>query len=588
MRVKLRYHLIILCLFLLLGFSQAAFGDNTIGIYPPQPMDMIVMVSKPSISIQLVLNGNTIESIDMKLNGSKVEAKYDTDLQRVVYTPKEPLQAGKYKVNLSVALKGWSNKIEKDWQFTVGENAVGDLAGPTEEQKKAMEYGNQYRKYLGLPLFKMNDALNAATSAHSNYIMINKQPGHEEYSNNKGYVGKTPADRMAAFGYGGSLSAENVSFGQESYSKSIDGLIDAPYHRLSWINPFYNDFGYGRKEKYFTFNFGSMKFGADKLVVYPKDSQTQVSTTWDGNETPNPLRIHNKSGNVGYPITVTYYTEKVIESFVVEKTVLTNGKGAAVSTLVNTSQNDSELKDEKNSVFIIPANPLNPGEKYTVTVKGKITFEDKSVQSVDKTWSFTTAASAKEVNGWMGQVQQAGAFEDIGDHWAVNDINELANLNVVTAKVDSFFKPDDKITRAEFADFVIRALGIELKPFEGILKDVKAETDKAQSIEAAFRAGIVKGVGNGNFAPENLIKREEIATMIMNAFSIKGNLELIKTLPDLVYKDTEEISSWAVENIKATYQLGIMKGRPGNIFGPKDNATRAEGAVMVKNLLEKL
>ncbi|MEW9124277.1 MAG: hypothetical protein AB2421_16320, partial [Thermotaleaceae bacterium] len=57
----------ILMIFWMVG--GIAYGEDNIGYLPPQPKDIQVMVSRPTISLPLFLNNNTIESIEMKLNG---------------------------------------------------------------------------------------------------------------------------------------------------------------------------------------------------------------------------------------------------------------------------------------------------------------------------------------------------------------------------------------------------------------------------------------------------------------------------------------------------------------------------------------
>ncbi len=580
-RKKQLFIIYIITLLCAMGMGAAAYGNENIGYLPPQPKDIRVMVSKPTISLPIFLNNNVIQSIEMKLNGSVVAAKYDERLQAIVHIPKESLRAGSYKVDLAVAFKGWTKTFNQSWQFSVSENAVAVLPAATEEQKQVLEYVNQYRKFMGLQELRLNDSLNAAALAHANYMALNKQITHEQLANAKGFTGAKPWDRVGAFGYGGSLVSENLSSGNRNYRESIDGLVDAPYHRLVWLNPFLTDLGYGMKDRYYTYKFGGGKTEKDKLMVYPMENQTDVNTAWSGNESPNPLRFHNKKQNVGYPITLSYFTDKNISKITIDKAVLTNSRGSTLNTFLNTPGKDQWLQD---SVILIPSSPLTAKEKHTVTIKGKIEFDDKTSEIIDKTWSFTTAATPADVNKWISRTN----YEDIGGHWAQKDIMDLEKRGIFTPKTGSYFRPNDKITRAEFAEFIVKAIGLETKGYEGLLKDVRTTTNKSLYIEAAYRAGIIRGTGNGNFEPGRLITREEISVMVIRAFEKKGNKELIKNLPELSFADKGAISGWAAQDIRAASKLGIIQGRTGNRFVPKDNATRAEAATMMKRLLEKL
>ena len=582
MKRKLQWFIIYITILLcMVAAGTAVYANENIGYLPPQPKDIRVMVSKPTISLPIFLNNNTIESIEMKLNGAVVDAKYDETLQAILYIPKDPLKAGQYKVDLVVAFKDWAKTFNQSWQFSVSENAVAVLPSAAGDQKQVLEYANQYRKFMGLQDLKLNDALNAAALAHANYMALNKQITHEQFANAKGFTGVKPWDRVGAFGYGGSLVSENLSSGNKDFRESIDGLVDAPYHRLAWLNPFFTDLGYGMKDRYYTYKFGGSKAGKGKIMVYPIENQTDVNTKWDGNESPNPLRFHDKKENVGYPITFSFFTDKNITKITIDKATLTNSRGSTINTYLNTPEKDQWLQE---SIIIIPSSPLTAGEKHTVTIKGKVEFDDKTTETIDKTWSFTTAASPKDVNKWI----QRTAYEDIGGHWAQKDIMDLEKRGIVTAKTGNLFRPDDRITRAEFAEFVVKALGLEIKAYEGILKDVRMTTNKSLYVEAAYREGIVRGMGNGNYEPGRLITREEISVMVIRAFEKKGNKELLKDLPELSFVDKGAVSGWAAQDVRAANKLGIIRGRAGNRFVPKDHATRAEAATMMKRLLEKL
>ena len=579
MRRKTIFVIMIALMILMSGFYYIAHGDNSVGFYPPQPKDVSVLVSKPTISMQFILNGNKIKTMDMQINNKKVEVRFDDENQTVYYIPQESLTPGTYKVDLSVNIEGWTKPITQSWQFTVSDKAMEELPPPNNEQKQALNYANIYRKYLGLKELKFNSSLNAAAMAHSNYMAANKTTTHDEFSSRPGFTGITPYNRAAAFGYTGGYVAENVSSGQRDYKEAIDELFLAPYHRLMWVNPFLKDFGYGSKDKYYTFDLGGKKGGEDQMIIYPLDKQTDVPISWDGNETPNPLRLHSKQGTVGYPITLSYFTDKNIEKFTIEKANLTDSKGSTIRTFLNQPVQDKNLTE---SIIIIPADPLATGEKYTVTVKGRIHFQDQTSTALDRTWSFTTATSEVVQNGW----KTSYLYEDIGSHWAKDIVVELLKNQIITAKTEDAFKPNDRITRGEFAEFIVNAMGFQTRPYEGSFKDVPSSNLKAVFIESAYREGIIKGLGNEIFAPNRLINREEMAVMVAKAYEKRKGTNALQSMPVLTFADHNQISDWALEAVKSASHLGIVKGRGNNRFEPKASATRAEASVMIKKMLD--
>ncbi|WP_129600259.1 S-layer homology domain-containing protein [Anaerophilus nitritogenes] len=578
--MKNKIYFIICILLICIGVKGSiSYGQDTIGYFPPQPKDINVLVMRPNISMQLIVNDHKVQEIDMKLNGKKVDAKYDQNNQIVFYQSDKNLTPGFYKVDLRIVIEGFK-PIVQSWQFAIDKNAVKELQESSDEQKRVINYLNRYRKFLKLPEFQVSDDLNASAMAHSNYMSINKKLTHNEFNNDKGFTGIEPYKRAGAFGYMGSYIGENIAFGQKNYQEAIDGLIDAPYHRLSFIHPDFIHLGYGRKDTYYTFNFGGKKKCEDVIKVYPMEEQKYVDLSWSDEEIPNPLRIHSKKGKVGYPISLSYFGKNNIKDIIIEKATLKNKNNNLVEIYLNTPQNDDKLSD---SILIIPTKSLEKNGKYHVHVKGKIIFQDGKSKEIEKKWSFQTVGEEKDKNSWMRYFM----YYDIENHWAKDFIIELGEKEIVSPKKNKLYKPDDFITRGEFAEFIVNALEISIKPYKGIFKDVRKNTQKNSYIEAAFHNGIIKGMGDGAFHPNDFITREEMAVMIVKAYENK-NKNIQTKRSSFVFKDEKKISAWARKYVRTAYELGIIKGKDKKEFAPQDFASRAEGAVMIKKLLEVL
>ncbi|MDN4605947.1 S8 family serine peptidase [Sporosarcina sp. F6_3S_P_2] len=182
-------------------------------------------------------------------------------------------------------------------------------------------------------------------------------------------------------------------------------------------------------------------------------------------------------------------------------------------------------------------------------------------------------------------------FKDIANTFAAKEINQLAKKGIIQGKTATEFGTNAQITRAELAVLLARALDLPLKQYEGKFGDVNASKKWAfAGVEAAARAGIVNGTTDGKFNPDAPIKREEIAAMVMRSilYQDKAKLEGIK-LP-IHFNDHGSIGSFAIESVYKAAAIGVIKGNNGN-FNPKNNATRAEAAVMLYrglNVLEQI
>lgn len=179
-------------------------------------------------------------------------------------------------------------------------------------------------------------------------------------------------------------------------------------------------------------------------------------------------------------------------------------------------------------------------------------------------------------------------FADIQNHWAEKDIELMADLGIARGEAPGKFNPDGRVTRAEFATFLIRSLGLEeTKAEPGHFKDVPGGSWYYGAVETAFVNGLVVGYGDGTFRPNQSIAREEIAAMAVRALAACGKPVAVADAAGVLarFVDAGDISSWAREAAAQAACTDIVLGREGGRFAPKENATRAEAAVMLKRML---
>lgn len=171
-------------------------------------------------------------------------------------------------------------------------------------------------------------------------------------------------------------------------------------------------------------------------------------------------------------------------------------------------------------------------------------------------------------------------FLDLIDHWACADITELFNKGIVKGYPDGLFHPERSITRAEFCKLIVLALGLETKTQSSeTFQDVPLSHWAASYVQAAFEAGIVKGRGEGLFAPEDNITRAEMATMIGRAL----NLDPSGTS---IFVDSADIPEYARGYVASCAERGIIKGYPDGSFRPLGLANRAEACTIVLRLIK--
>ncbi|MFO7888615.1 MAG: DNRLRE domain-containing protein [Eubacteriales bacterium] len=172
---------------------------------------------------------------------------------------------------------------------------------------------------------------------------------------------------------------------------------------------------------------------------------------------------------------------------------------------------------------------------------------------------------------------------DITDHWAEDFIRELVDIGAITGYPDGLYRPENKITRAEFASVLRGALELE---------EVKGETFNDTlghwgegRIEALIKEGVIDtDLYEENYSPDDYITREEIAMMTVRMLGVE-----IKAT-ETPFLDEGAIGDGYNDYVAEAYKKEIITGYPDTTFRPAGTATRAEAAVMVIRALriEKL
>lgn len=197
--------------------------------------------------------------------------------------------------------------------------------------------------------------------------------------------------------------------------------------------------------------------------------------------------------------------------------------------------------------------------------------------------SVTLKAGAELALPIAAKTAAAIAFKDITTHWAKSSIERAAALGIITGYDDGTFRPQAKVTRAEFTAMITRAFA--LQSTNGVTPKF-ADADKIPSWASTFvaeaaAAGVVSGFADGTFRPDQLITRAEMTAIIVRAAGIATNPAAQPT-----FADASQVAAWAKPAVAAAVEAGIVKGSAGNRFAPLDQASRAEAAVMLVGAVE--
>lgn len=200
----------------------------------------------------------------------------------------------------------------------------------------------------------------------------------------------------------------------------------------------------------------------------------------------------------------------------------------------------------------------------------------------------TSPAPAKD----EGEEVTKATFTDCGNVlWAMEAIESLTDKGIISGYGDGTFRPDNNITRAEFAKIAVLAFGYYDENASGDFLDVTDNDWYFPYVGSAKDKGLILGSpadGEGYvFRPLNLITREDLAVIIYRALE-KEQVEFLSPDMDFEFSDNDLISGYALEAVYALQASGIISGMGDGRFAPKANATRAQAAQMIYKALSML
>lgn len=186
----------------------------------------------------------------------------------------------------------------------------------------------------------------------------------------------------------------------------------------------------------------------------------------------------------------------------------------------------------------------------------------------------------------VGYTAPSAKFTDVASHWAKDSIDYLVGRGLLSGTSETAFAPNTAMTRGMLVTALGRLAGLDTKEYTtNSFTDVNADCAFRPYIEWAYKKGVVQGIGNQQFAPDQAITREEIAVIFAN-FAKATGYKLPVTREATSYADASSIGSTYKTAVTAMQQAGIMMGGTDNKFSPKSNATRAEVSSMLHRYIK--
>lgn len=184
----------------------------------------------------------------------------------------------------------------------------------------------------------------------------------------------------------------------------------------------------------------------------------------------------------------------------------------------------------------------------------------------------------------------SGLLPDLAGHWAAPLVAALEARGWVSGDPQGQFRPEEPLTRIQWAKMVVSALQNEdeaalLAKYPSRFQDLPAWHWGRGYAEALAELGITRGVSDSSFGPDTPVSRAQLAVFLIRSAGL-SELARLQRLEPTSFTDDVAIPEWARGEVNMAVKLGLFTGYEDGSYRPSQTITRAEGAVALLRLQE--
>lgn len=300
-----------------------------------------------------------------------------------------------------------------------------------------------------------------------------------------------------------------------------------------------------------------------------KDTLKSLSSTFANLTVDRVNRVTYRDNGRLYTVTVT------LKSY-------TTGSGSSGNTPVAPDGHKIVMESVPNNTLRADKNTLPKGETAVIrdsAASNGYVLSDLAVKDVsgndipvrkqsDGVYAFTMPESSVSVRAMM--------VADPDMTGISKQLNTDQNISYMQGMADGRFYPASSVTRGQVAQIFYRLLKEQKVSSKSTFTDVPDTLWCAEAVNALASLGIVEGVGNGQFAPNQSITRAEFVTICARFTQVSASGETFTDVP---------ASHWAFDAISTAASFGWVNGVGNGQFAPNQHITRAQAAVLLNRLL---
>ena len=300
-----------------------------------------------------------------------------------------------------------------------------------------------------------------------------------------------------------------------------------------------------------------------------KDTLKSLSSTFADLTVDRVNRVTYRDNGRLYTVTVT------LKGY-------TTGSGSSGNTPVAPDGHKIVVESVPNNTLRADKNTLPKGETAVIRdsaasngyVLSDLTVKDMSGNDIpvskqsDGVYAFIMPESSVSVRAMM--------VADPDMTGISKQLNTDQNIAYMQGMADGRFYPASSVTRGQVAQIFYRLLKEQKVSSKSTFTDVPDTLWCAEAVNALASLGIVEGVGNGKFAPNQPITRAEFVTICARFTQVSASGETFTDVP---------ASHWAYDAISTASSFGWVNGIGNGQYAPNQHITRAQVAAILNRLL---
>ena len=168
-------------------------------------------------------------------------------------------------------------------------------------------------------------------------------------------------------------------------------------------------------------------------------------------------------------------------------------------------------------------------------------------------------------------------FNDLKkDAWYIPSVQHVYFTGLMNGVKEDVFSPNGLVSRGQLVTVLYRMAGEPEVTVDVAFTDVGKNAYYYNAVRWAQSAGVVNGISESRFAPDDRISRQQLCTIL---FRYAGILKLTTTQRDPLtsFPDADKLADYAKDPVSWCVATGLVNGKNG-MLDPGGNATRAEVA----------